>query len=1349
MKTVIFGVLTFALATVISENSHSCHSTVDQDNYLDSMKAYCVGNLGAWVVQNTVNPPRVGILCTFPSGGQNYFSYALHCPVAPPADPVTAPGASSTARLAPNSPYQSCIRGSVVRAETRVVEENVPIAGTPFRLNYSSGRAFARSAMRTKYMNSYIGSCAFPFHDYPGGSYPTPSCASRKFEGSVAGTGFSVSIPNSNPNGFNYIWNGLDNTGNVVLGSALFSLDVTDIPAYPTEKPLEYREPIGSFYPIALGLGGWTIDAVHFYDVNLKMVFRGNGSAYKAIAKVLPGPQYLVPEEDGSIVYIFDSTGRHIQTKTSVKGTTILTISYAAGKISTIADAFSNITTVNYNGSGLPVSIVGPYGHTTTMTTDAKGYFTTITNPSSETYTMSYDGATGRDGLMLTFQKPSGVTATMTYDSEALLMSDSISGGGSTYLYPTTVAGELQTTSPMNVATKYSFIARPSNTTRRKVDGPGPITYQEDYQYFNDGVLSNVTAMDDMGMRFYSNKVADPRFPSAKFDQNYKVDSMYASRILITTKTATLSNSADPFSVVSLGETSTLNSTKTSTLSYLASNSTYTKTSHLGRQTFVTVDTYERPTAIQYSTYTPVNFTYDTRGRIETVGQGSARTSTFTYDTEGNLQTVTNPLSQMKTFAYDSVGRLTSETLPDSRVISYTYDVNGNLASVTPPNGFTHAFLSNGFDLLAKYTAPAVNFFGFAKSFEAATTKVKKQLSSPLQKFANWLKAFFPMAAKKMMLLPVNPDTVYVYNNDRKLTSVTRPNGSAANFVYNTTTGRLSSITTPLGNYTFNQYAYYNRTDAITSPDGVIQNYTYDSRLITGIANSGTSSGSVTMTYNTEFMLASTKVNTATAVSYTYNNDSLMTAAGSEVITRTASTGFPTVAAVDDVSENYTYSSGYGELASIQGKYLTTTLYQEVLTRDNLARVTSKTETVGAAASDVYDYTFDSAGRLTTVLKNSAPFASYVYDSNSNRTSVTRGAVTTNATYDEQDRIVTYGTKTYAHNDAGELTGISDSATSPASVTTYTYDVFGNIKSATLPNGTVISYLLDGQNRRVARKVNNVNNKRFVWFDQLRLAGELDGTGTLVSQFIYGLKSNVPDYIIKGGVKYKVITDHLGSVVAVVNSTTGVAAQTLSYDEFGRVLSDTSPGFQPFGFAGGLYDPDTKLTLFGARSYDAEIGRWLSKDPILFGGGDTNLYGYVLNDPINLIDPFGLRAFDPSENQTPLNTNEGVRLLINSYVNEHDGNVHNAWSRLAKDRDNNVATGRAAANAEHYLFAKKVSSSWGLIGYNLMMGGVPFYSFIKNVGQTTGLYIGNDPNATASGADQRYWGFKGAADGCP
>ena len=72
------------------------------------------------------------------------------------------------------------------------------------------------------------------------------------------------------------------------------------------------------------------------------------------------------------------------------------------------------------------------------------------------------------------------------------------------------------------------------------------------------------------------------------------------------------------------------------------------------------------------------------------------------------------------------------------------------------------------------------------------------------------------------------------------------------------------------------------------------------------------------------------------------------------------------------------------------------------------------------------------------------------------------------------------------------------------------------------------------------------------------------------------------------------------------------------------LINDTNPGFQPFGFAGGIYDPDTKLTRFGARDYDAETGRWTAKDPIRFLGRNSNLYTYVWQNPINYTDRTGL-----------------------------------------------------------------------------------------------------------------------------
>jgi RHS repeat-associated protein len=175
-----------------------------------------------------------------------------------------------------------------------------------------------------------------------------------------------------------------------------------------------------------------------------------------------------------------------------------------------------------------------------------------------------------------------------------------------------------------------------------------------------------------------------------------------------------------------------------------------------------------------------------------------------------------------------------------------------------------------------------------------------------------------------------------------------------------------------------------------------------------------------------------------------------------------------------------------------------------------------------------------------------------------------------------------------------------------------------------LPTGDVVEYLVDGGNRRVGKLVNGVLVKRWLWKDQLRIAAELDGSGTVVSQFVYGDRTGTtPELVIQNGTVYRVVSDHLGSVRALVNlSDANDVPVLLEYDAFGGV-SGTGVGVVPQGFAGGLYDQDTGWVRFGMRDYDPMLGRWASKDPLLLRGDGPNVFGYVLGDPINLLDPTG------------------------------------------------------------------------------------------------------------------------------
>ncbi|MFP4351062.1 MAG: RHS repeat-associated core domain-containing protein, partial [Desulfococcaceae bacterium] len=108
------------------------------------------------------------------------------------------------------------------------------------------------------------------------------------------------------------------------------------------------------------------------------------------------------------------------------------------------------------------------------------------------------------------------------------------------------------------------------------------------------------------------------------------------------------------------------------------------------------------------------------------------------------------------------------------------------------------------------------------------------------------------------------------------------------------------------------------------------------------------------------------------------------------------------------------------------------------------------------------------------------------------------------------------------------------------------------------------------------------------------------------------------------GQTYYLAYDPVGSLRIVADASGNVVKQ-IDYDTFGNIIADTAPLFDiPFGFAGGLHGRDTGLVRFGFRDYDPDSGRWTAKDPIGFAGGDTDLYGYCLNDPVNLSDPKGL-----------------------------------------------------------------------------------------------------------------------------
>jgi RHS repeat-associated protein len=92
-----------------------------------------------------------------------------------------------------------------------------------------------------------------------------------------------------------------------------------------------------------------------------------------------------------------------------------------------------------------------------------------------------------------------------------------------------------------------------------------------------------------------------------------------------------------------------------------------------------------------------------------------------------------------------------------------------------------------------------------------------------------------------------------------------------------------------------------------------------------------------------------------------------------------------------------------------------------------------------------------------------------------------------------------------------------------------------------------------------------------------------------------------------------------------LSGSAGALANTYSYDSFGKQTASSGTITNPFQFAGREFDQETGIYENRFRYYDQSAGRFLSEDPLAFGGG-TNFYAYVTNDPVDIVDPFGLKG---------------------------------------------------------------------------------------------------------------------------
>lgn len=640
-------------------------------------------------------------------------------------------------------------------------------------------------------------------------------------------------------------------------------------------------------------------------------------------------------------------------------------------------------------------------------------------------------------------------------------------------------------------------------------------------------------------------------------------------------------------------------------------------------------------------------YTYNPRGQRLTETNPKNETTTYTYDPNGYLVRVDGALpgtNDTMSCTYDAFGRVLTKTDVSGYTLTFAYDALDRIVSITHPDGTAERFSYDKLD-----PARIQDRAGRQTVLEYDSLGQLKRRVDPLGRAT--LFQWCQCGDMKSLTDPRGRTTTWHTDVQGRLVGKQYGDGTQINYLYEPASGRLSQVIDEQGQVKQFTYHHDNLLAAVTYLNTAVAtpsvSYLYDTNYPRLVA---LTDGTGTTTYGYYPIAASPSLGAGQLASVagplpndtlTYEYDELgrrvatalngvvsrvsFDAAGRVVNETNALGSFQdtydggSARLVSETFPNGQVSTrGYGNelgdfaLEGITNQIGSAPVSQFLYKRDILNdRILAWSQQTGARGPDIYTLTYDAADQLlSAAVTNSGVLVNsfgYSYDPSGNRLTEQVGGSLRGAAYN-------------ALNQLGASSGGAPNGR------TNEWDGQDRLVAVNQGNQRT-EFAYDGLSRlsgvRLLTNGVQASLRQFVWAGN-DLREERDGAGVVTKRFFsQGVELETgPD-----AGPYFYAKDHLGSIRELTDRGGNVRAR-YAYDPYGRRTRLAGDVDADFGFTGLFWSTEAGLAIARFRAYDPDLGRWLSRDPLRNAeeGRGANLYAYVENNPVNLVDPLGLQS---------------------------------------------------------------------------------------------------------------------------